>query len=131
MKSLEIIKLIAGILSTVIFLVWMFRRRAKRRAEFAEKSGATGSYTTTQVLGIIGILVFIFPIFLSVMCYLGKGALLLFFFLLAFFPLPELIRSLVTGVFVCAVYIMIYSGTYILCEYIWPKRVPSEDKDLV
>ena len=131
MKTSNGVVAISLLLSIVLFLVWLFRRRVKLKEERTVKLEKSASYTTAQVFGIIGIFIFMLPIFYIVMSNLAKGALFLFFFLFGLIPFPKLIRSLLELIAGTGVNFMVFTGTYLLCEFIWPQKTPYKEKDLV
>jgi Ca2+/Na+ antiporter len=131
MKTSSGVVALSLLLSLILFLVWLFRRRVKIKEERAVELEKSGSYTTAQVFGIIGIFVFMLPIFYIVMSNLAKGVLFLLFFLFGLIPFPKLIRSLLEFIAGTSVNFIVLTGTYLLCEFIWPQKIPSKGKDLV
>jgi hypothetical protein len=56
------------------------------------------------------------------MSYLAKGALILTFLILNLLHLSGLVQVAFHITAIAGCYFMMLSGTYLLCEYIWPKR---------
>lgn len=111
---------VAGLLA----ILWIFKRRSDRKKGLVHAS--KGRYSTLQIFGIVGILFFLLPIFYTAISYLNKGALILILFVFGLVHVPKLLVTLIMYVLIPAAFFINIAGSYMLCEYIWPKK---EGKD--
>lgn len=116
-----IILWIGFLLSFIFAIYWVIRRRRKiKRETFNDES--TLKYTKTQILGILGIVLFLMPIFLIVFSNLVRGVLILTLVFFRLIHIPELMISALIAVIVPFLYFLMLIGTYIVAEFIWPKK---------
>jgi hypothetical protein len=119
-------------LALTFFIVWIIRRRKKRKETIKSNGLVKKTYTTSQIVGIIGILVFILPIFWVVGVMLQKGIHLLFILIFGWIKLPIFIIPLKT-IFFDSTLFLLFVFVYLVCEFIWPNRyvngVESVDSD--
>ena len=108
-------------LALIFFIVWIVRRRKKRNEKIKANGLVKKPYTTSQIFGIIGILVFMLPISWIVVVMLQKGLYLLFILLFGWIKLQIISIILKTIFFVFTLFLM-FAGVYFVCEFIWPKR---------
>ena len=114
-------------LALIFFIVWIVRRRKKRNEEIKANGLVKKPYTTSQIFGIIGILVFMLPISWIVVVMLQKGLYLLFILLFGWIKLQIISIILKTIFFVFTLFLM-FAGVYFVCEFIWPKRYLDKAK---
>jgi hypothetical protein len=82
-------------------------------------------YTIAQVFGIIGILFFILPVFRAVGIMLQKGLYFLAILFSGWIALPKTISIIIKTTFFVSTFFL-FSGVYLVCEMIWPKRYTDE-----
>jgi hypothetical protein len=111
------------------FILWLVRRRKKRREEILTNKLVKRPYTTIQIFGIIGILVFIVPIFWAVGVMLQKGLLLLFILFFSWIRLPIII-TILKEILVASTLFLLIAGVYLVCEFIWPNRYVAGIKSI-
>lgn len=112
---------IALLLSFILFIVWVIRRRIKIRA--LKNKDFKGSFSALQIFGIIGIIVFMLPLFFIVASYLARGVVFILFFLFSLFHFPETIKLIFQCITYTGMLFGTFAGTYYLCEKIWPKKI--------
>jgi len=121
-------------LALIFFIVWVVRRRIKRKKEIKTNRLVKRPYTTYQTLGILGILLFLLPIFWVVGVMLQKGLLLLFILLFGWIKIPILI-TLLKAIFFISTSFLLFVCVYLVCALIWPNRyiagAESADSDAV
>lgn len=106
-------------LTTLLSVIWLIHRKKSKEKP---KITPTEEYTTAQKFGILGILVFLFPILLIVLFELSRGILILIIFLLRLLHLPDQFVS----VSISIIYGILFSLSFVLLfpigKYIWPKK---------
>jgi len=117
------------LLALTFFIVWIVRRRKKRREAIRANRLVKKPYATSQIFGIIGILVFILPIFWAVGVMLQKGLLFFFFLFFSWIRVPIIINTMKT-IFVFSNLFLLFAGVYLVCEFIWPNRYVAEIKSV-
>ena len=115
------------ILSTVGFMLvigssilCICKRRKRRRLNNSIVN--QGRYTKIQILGILGVIFFMFPVSWITLTYLLKGAMLLLLLIIGFLRLPETIKNSVILLFQLASIFITIMGLYFVCEIVWPKK---------
>lgn len=108
-------------LATALILFFRWRHNRIKSKKSASKS-TEPSYSTAQLFGIAGIILFLLPFLFTSMSYLARGTLLLMFFIFNFFPLSGWVRILFHSIAIASCYFMMFAGTYFICEQIWPKK---------
>ena len=108
-------------LALTFFIIWIVRRRKKRNAEIKANGLVKKPYTTSQIFGIIGILVFMLPISWIVVIMLQKGLYLLFILLFGWVKLAVIIIPMKAIFFVSTTFLL-FASVYLVCEFMWPKR---------
>ena len=122
-------------LAILFTIVWIIRRRKIRREEIKAKNLEKRPYNTLQVFGMIGIIVFILPIFWAVGVMLQKGLYILAILLFGWIGLPNTISIIAKSIFFLSTYFLLFYGVFFVCEFMWPKRyiaigdLDSEKKD--
>ena len=114
--------LLIFLLAILFTIVWIIRRRKIRRKEIKAKNLEKRPYTTLQIFGIIGILVFILPIFWAVGAMLQKGLYILAILLFGWVELPKTISMIPKTIYFLSTMFLLFSGVYHVCEMMWPKR---------
>lgn len=109
------------LLALILFFGWIVRRRKNRRREIEAKKLEKRPYTTSQIFGIIGILIFILPIFWAVVVMLQKGLFLLFILLFGWIE-SQLVNIVIKTIFLVFTSFFMFLGVYLICELMWPKR---------
>ena len=99
-------------LSSIIF--WIKKRK--------KTLDTTGKYTATQILGILGIIVFLLPTFLLILFNLSRGILILVLFLFRLIHLPEQLVSIIISCFFGILFSLSFVSLFIVGRYIWPKK---------
>ena len=107
------------ILAIVAFIIWVIIHRIKLKSSNNE---IRQSYTGLQILGMIGIVVFMAPLFFVIVSSVAQGCLFILFFLFSLVPFPEIVKLIFQFTTYSIMTFCIFSGTYYLCEKIWPKR---------
>ncbi len=106
-------------LTTIISIIWLIRKN-KRKGK--QEITATEKYTTAQIFGMFGIIVFLLPIFLTVLFELTRGVLILLIFIFRVIHLPDQLLSVIISI----IYGILFSLSLILLfpigKYIWPKK---------
>lgn len=111
-------------LSVVIVVVWIGRRR---RARKSVETRPLEPYTPAQRMGIIGIVMFLLPVFVIVLLNLWKPLLIALTWVFDHVDLPPVVEAIVRAVVACCILTSSWMGTYLLCEYIWPQRRPRNE----
>ena len=115
--------LLIGPLALLFFIAWIiWRRKIRRKKIKVNKLTLKKPYTTIQIFGIIGILLFILPIFWSVGVMLQKGLYLLIIFFIGWIGLPETVVMVIKTIYFVSTWFCLFSGVYLVCEMMWPKR---------
>jgi len=126
MESHQLTGLISLISAVILTIVWVIKRRRTRAAkddEAGQGADATGGqYTTGQLLGIVGIILFLGPIFLAVSLNLARGGMILFAFLFKALHLPQPIETALLTLCSVAATFTALSFSYLLCEAVWPEK---------
>ena len=117
------------LLAITFFIILIVRRRKKRREEIWTNGLVKRPYTTSQIFGIIGILVFILPIFWAVGVMLQKGLLLLFILFFGWITIP-IINTILKSIFLVSTCFFLFAGVYLVCEFLWPNRYVAEIKSV-
>lgn len=112
-------------LALILFIIWIVRRRKKRIEEIKANRLIKRPYTTNQIFGIVGILIFLLPIFWIVGVMLQKGLLFLFILLFGWIKLPIILTTL-KAIFIVSTSFLLFACVYLVCELIWPKRYVAE-----
>ena len=99
--------------------LWIYRRRKKNNLN---RTKAQGSYTTTQIFGILGIIFFMFPMFWTIITQLVKGIFVLLILLCGFLHFPDTLESIVIFLYQMASIFFTIIGSYLVCEFMWPKK---------
>ncbi len=130
-QATGLISLSSAVILTVVWVIKRRRARAARADEAGQGADAnTGQYTTGQVLGIAGIILFLVPIFLAVALNLARGGLILFPFLFRAFHLPQPVETALLTLCSVAATFTALSLSYLLCEAVWPEKgVPRSKLD--
>jgi len=116
--------LVIGSIVAVIFIV-KHRKAARARSRAVRSSVKAQNYTSSQQLGIFGIVVFLLPVFLIVSSNLAKGVFVLGGFVLALLPPVTLVQlPAMTALAAGGSFMTIYMPYY-LCVLIWPRK-PGE-----
>ena len=105
----------------VFFLSWLVYRRKTRKEKIKASKLEKKKYSTSQMFGIAGILVFILPIFWAVGVMLQKGLFVLFILLTGWIDAPIVIIVLKT-IFAVSTLFLLFTGVYLVCEFTWPNR---------
>ena len=113
----------------VLFIVWIIRRRKKLKEEIKNNRLAKKPYNTSQIFAIIGILVFLVPIFWVIGVMLQKGLIFLFILFFGWISSPTIIIVLKT-IFLISTLFLLFTGVYLVCELVWPNRYVSERKSV-
>ena len=79
-------------------------------------------YTTRQILGIVGILIFLLPIFWIIGVMLQKGLYLLFILLFGWIEFHNTVYLVIKTIFFVLTTFLLFLGVYLVCEMMWPKR---------
>ena len=116
-------------LALIFFIVWIVRRRKKRNEKIKANGLVKKPYTTSQIFGIIGILVFMLPISWIVVVMLQKGLYLLFILLFGWIKL-QIISTILKTIFFVSTTFLMFTGVYLVCEFIWPNRYLAEIKSI-
>ena len=110
-------------LGLLFFIAWIIRRRKIRKKKIeVNKLTLKKPYTTSQIFGIIGILIFILPIFLSVGSILQKGLYILVLLLFVLIEFPNTVAIILKTLYFVSTTFCLFSGVYLVCEMMWPKR---------
>ena len=104
--------------------MFFHRRRAAQSRDRAAR------YTINQLAGMAGIVLFLSPIFYTIIAYLTKGSLILILALLRWGNVPEVAVTTIMYVLVPGGYLVSICGTYVSCEYIWPKKYTEHNNRL-
>ena len=125
-ETLQATAQIAGAFFPIVcFVVWLVRKWKQRPAK--AKSRTLAPYTGIQLLGILGILFFLMPLFLVVLSNLFRAGAMLFAFILGFLPLPSAVESFLHGGMLSFIAICLIVGMSYLCKMLWPKRAELKD----
>ncbi len=111
------------------FIVWIVRRRIKRNKDIKVNWLVKKPYATSQIFGIIGILVFMLPISWIVVVMLQKGLYILFILLFGWIKL-QIIATIIKTLFFVSTTFLMFTGVYLVCEFIWPNRYLAEIKSI-
>jgi len=109
-------------LTILFFIAWIIRRRIIRRKGIIVDKLEKRPYTISQIFGIIGILFFILPIFYVVGVMLQRGLYILYILLFGSVKSPNTVDMTIKTIFYVLTTFLIYTGVYIVCEMMWPKR---------
>jgi len=109
-------------LTILFFIAWIIRRRIIRRKRIIVDKLEKRPYTISQIFGIIGILFFILPIFYVVGVMLQRGLYILYILLFGSVKSPNTVDMTIKTIFYVLTTFLIYTGVYIVCEMMWPKR---------
>ena len=115
------------LLALTFFIIWIVRRRKKRNEEINASGLVKKPYTTSQIFGIIGILVFMLPISWIVVVMLQKGLYLLFILFFGWIKL-QIISTILKSIFFVSTFFLMFAGIYLVCEFIWPKRFINKEQ---
>jgi len=109
-------------LTILFFITWIIRRRIIRRKRIKVDKLEKRQYTTSQIFGIIGILIFILPIFYVVGVMLQKGLYVLYILLFGWVEFPNTVGMTIKTIFFVLTTFLLYTGVYVVCEMMWPNR---------
>ncbi len=114
--------LIICILFSVCASIFYISRRRKRIKKESGLNVKLQPYSISQKFGILGIILFMLPIFLTLFLYLSKAILILFSFFFRMLHVPEILYTTFMYIVIAVGYSFIIIGAYLLCEIVWPKR---------
>ena len=113
----HLIYLIGFILAIGFSIFWIIQRRKKRKRE-QHKS----NYSAVQIFGIVGILLFLLPIFFLVISNLLRGILFISFLIFRFLHFPDILVNVLMYILLPVSFFIMIIGTYLICEFIWPQK---------
>lgn len=115
--------LLIGPLALLLFIAWIFwRRKIRKKKMKVNKLTFKKPYTAIQIFGIIGILLFIVPVFWSVGVMLQKGLYVLVILFFGWIELPVTAVMVIKTIYFVSTLFFLFSGVYLICEMMWPKR---------
>ena len=103
-------------------IFWILQRRKKRKSVQNQNLKHQLYYSTTQIHGIVGILLFLLPIFFLVISNLLRGILFLSFFIFRFLHFPDSLVNFLMYILLPVSFFITIIGTYLICEFIWPQK---------
>jgi hypothetical protein len=112
--------MVAVISSALFFMVsiyWLIRRRI-----YLKRRRTRGKYSKTQIFGIVGILLFLIPIFVIVLSNLVRGIMVLMLLAFSFLQLPNQFISVAISILIPGLYSLLFIGLYLIGEFVWPKK---------
>lgn len=124
-KPYPILLIASFVISFSLAVIWLVKKRRLRKDEKPE-SVSFNPFTTPQILGVFGIILFLCPIYLMVAFNLIKGLLFFVLVILRLVNLPEQGVSVVISILVGCLYSGSLIGVYLLGAYAWPKRIKIE-----
>ncbi len=111
--------IIGFILSIGSSFYWIYKRR---KQSSSSSNSSQARYTKTQILGILGIIFFMFPIFWIIITQLVKGLMVFLLLLFGFLHLSDTIENILIFIFQLASIFITIIGSYLVCEIVWPKK---------
>ncbi len=117
--ALYIIGILFGFIGT---FCWIKKIRIKRRKNIQPG----GKYSNSQIFGIIGIVVFLIPLFFVVISTLVRGAFFLLSMVSNLIQMPNSITAVIMNfLYPFSGILFTITGAYYFCSLVWPVKRPD------